>query len=350
MRIRQQICMEGSIVHTLRDGTDKKYTSSRRNIIMSKILITDAIGESGIEFLKKLRYEIDYRPAITHGELSEAIVDADALIVRGRTKVTGDIISLASKLKAIARSGTGVDTIDIETAKAHKITVVNAPGANAEAVAEHTFGLLLALTRRIPETAGQMKTGGWPKNSYHGTELTGKTMGIVGYGHVGVRVGEIAHAFGMKILAYNRTTDNSDKVNHLKSVSGKFVTLDELLRDSDVISLHVALTDETRGLFDTEAFKKMKKNVYLINVSRGAVIDEEALASALQEQTIAGAGLDVFQTEPLADDSPLRKFTNVVLTPHVASVSPESENRASLSVAMDVDAILHGKRPKHEVL
>jgi len=290
-----------------------------------KIVVCDPIGQSGVAFLKKQGYDM----------LAESqVADADAIIVRSRTKITRQVIDTAKRLKVIARAGTGVDNIDVGAATSRGIIVVNAPGANAESVAEHTMALILALTRNVVDTAVAMRGGKWEKSSYVGTELMGKTLGIVGFGTIGKRVGELAEVFGMKTLAYHRSGN---------------VSLDTLLAGSDIITLHITLTDETLGLINEKALKKMKKTAHLINTSRGAVVDEEALITALKNKAIAGAALDVFSQEPLAPDSPLRKLSNVILTPHVAAGSVESEERASLMIAEDVDRVLKGGRPTRPV-
>lgn len=316
---------------------------------MNNILVCDPVGESGIELLKKRGYHVILRPDINAQELLEEVVGVVALVVRGRTKVTKEVIDRGKRLKVIARSGSGVDNIDRTEARKKNVIVVNAPGANAESVAEHVFALLLGLTRNIPQAASAMKNGGWSKDTFEGMELLGKTLGVVGFGHVGKRVAELGAAFGMKMLVFNRTTDDEDKRQFLKKLGGTFVSLDLLLQDSDVVSLHVSLTDETRGFLDASKLALMKKSAYLINTARGALVNEQALIDALTRRALAGAALDVFTTEPLPDDSPLRKLTNVILTPHVGADSCEGENRASLMVAEDINRVLNGQQAQHPI-
>ncbi len=306
---------------------------------MGKILISDPIGEDGIVYLKQKGHTVVLEPDITPDELLSAISDVSALIVRGRTKVTHEVIESGPNLKVIARSGTGVDNVDLAAASEHGVIVVNAPGANAESVAEHTMALILALSRSIVSTVLSMRSGKWAKDAYRGMELKGKTLGVVGFGTIGPRVAELGTAFGMEVVV----------CSHKPPSIGRSVSLQELLAISDIVSLHIPLTQETRGLIGKKELDVMKKSACLINTSRGAVVDEKALTEALKESRISGAALDVYETEPLPSDSPLLALPNVITTPHVAAMSPESENRASLMVAEDVDRVLTGQKALREV-
>ena len=282
------------------------------------IVTCDPVGQSGIELLKKLGHVI-----------STDVSQADVLIVRSRTKVTKDLIDSAPNLKIIARAGSGTDTIDVAYAQSKGIRVINAPGANAQSVAEHTIALMLSLSRDIVNTSGAMKQGKWTKSTYRGFELCGKTLGIVGFGHVGKHVAEIATAIGMNVTVFSRSRQDAP--------------LRELLEKSDVVSLHVSLSKETEGMLGKSEFALMKPTAVLINTSRGSVIDEMELIDALQQNTIAGAALDVYNNEPLDPNSPLCRLPNVILTPHVASISPESEENASMMIASEIDRILKGE-------
>lgn len=282
-----------------------------------KILVCDPIGQDGIDYLKNKGYELIVDQSM--------IADVDGLIVRGRTKVTKDVINSAKNLKVIARSGTGLDNIDLAVAKEKNISVVNAPGANAESVAEHTIGFMLALARNLVPTVTTLTSGVWAKSDFRGMELMGKTLGIIGMGHIGKRVAELGRAFGMHILEYVRGGALSD-----------------ILTNSDFVSLHLPLTDLTRGLMGAREFSEMKKTAFFINTSRGAIVDETALVSALKSGTIAGAALDVYAIEPLPPESELLKLPNVLVTPHVAAVSREGENRVSREIAEKIDRILKG--------
>ncbi|MBI5619457.1 hydroxyacid dehydrogenase [Candidatus Gottesmanbacteria bacterium] len=298
---------------------------------MRKILVSDAIVQNGIDFLKGKGFEVVLKPDITPEELVKEIGDYGALIVRSRTKVTLDVITVGKKLKVIGRAGSGLDNIDVAAAKSAGITVVNAPGANATSVAEHTMAVILNLFRNLIPVATALKAGRWEKKTYQVTELAGKTIGIVGFGHVGSLVAQLAAGFGMKILVTTRSQ---------KSVPGALVPLEQLLRESDVITLHVPKSSETQSLIGKKELALMKKTSYLVNCSRGGVVDEEALVAALTNRQIAGAALDVFATEPLPADSPLLSLPNVILTPHVAGQSREAKERASLAVAQEVAAAL----------
>jgi D-3-phosphoglycerate dehydrogenase len=298
-----------------------------------KILVTDRVGEEGISYLKDKGYEVIVSSTITPEELIHAVVDVDALLVRGRTKVTADVIVAAKQLKVIGRSGTGVDTIDVGTATQKNIAVVNAPGANAQSVAEHTMALMLALSRHIVPAVNSLKAGKWEKSNYRGMELQGKTLGVLGMGHVGSRVARLAEAFGMKIYSYSRGED-----------------LSAVLAQSDIVSIHLPLTDETRGCIGEKELQSMKPTAMLINTARGAIVQQGALMAALERGTIAAAALDVYEKEPLSFDSPLLQLSNIILTPHVGADSPESENRASLSVAQDIHRVLQEEKPRNPVI
>lgn len=312
------------------------------------ILICDPIGQSGLDYLTKLGHIVVYKPEITPEEVLSEIPPIDALIVRSRTKVTAEIMQKGTSLKVIARSGAGVDTIDVETANKHNIVVVNAPGTNSEAVAEHTLALMLALARDIVRTSTSLSSGVWSKSSYRGMELHGKILGVIGFGHIGSRVAELAHAFGMTIYVYSRTQSDA-RSQQISRLGGREVGLDILLRESDMVTIHVSLSDGTRGMIDLPALEKMKPISYLINTSRGAVVDEDALISALQSGQLAGAALDVFASEPLAKDNPLCSMGSVILTPHVAASSHEAEERASIMIAEDIDRVLKGAAAAHAV-
>lgn len=306
------------------------------------ILVSDPIGQSGLEYLKKCGYAVTYNPTITAEDLEKEISKYDALVVRSRTRVTEKLLEKAKNLKVIARSGAGVDTIDIASAVSHNIVVVNAPGANAEAVAEHALALMLALARDLVQTSTKMAGGDWPKSSYRGMELKGKTVGVVGFGSIGARVTELCSAFGMNVLVFTKTV-SEDRKKHVASLHATLVDLQTLVKESDMITLHVSLTEQTRGLFSASLLSQMKPISYLINTSRGAIVDESALTNALSNGSLAGAALDVFESEPLPQTSILRSLPNIILTPHVAANSKESEERASILIADDIDRVLQGK-------
>ena len=316
---------------------------------MSNILIADQIDPIGITLLKGEGYTVDARFTISPQEIVSAIGQYDALIVRGRTKVTREVIEKGTKLKVIARAGTGVDTIDMDAARARKLIVVNAQGANAEAVAEHTLAFILMLARNMFDITLSTRQGKWEKKTYEAMELEGKTLGVVGLGTIGYRVAQFGRTLGMAVVAYSRTT-NGPKSLQIETLGGRFVELSELLEMSDVVSLHVPLTTETKGLIRDRELSMMKPTAYLVNTSRGEVVDEGALVDHLKNKKIAGAALDVFASEPLPGDHPFLTIPNMVLTPHVASVSQEGASRISRMIAEDVVRVLSGKEARHMVV
>jgi D-3-phosphoglycerate dehydrogenase / 2-oxoglutarate reductase len=306
----------------------------------STILIADEIHPSGIAILKSHSCTVSEQYSITPDALVASISSYDGLVVRSRTKVTKQIIENGKKLKVIARAGTGVDTIDVEAAKNRGIPVINAKGANAEAVAEHTIGFMLMLARNMAPVASALSAGRWEKKTYTAMELKGKTLGIIGLGAIGSRVAQIAVGLGMTVVVYNRTSDEKSKRVH--ELGGRLVNLGELLQISDVVSIHVPLTPETKRLLGEKEFSSMKKTAYFINTARGEIVDQQALVKALQDGKIAGAALDVYEEEPLPAGSPLCGLPNILLTPHVASVSREGAARISQMIAEGIISVLQG--------
>lgn len=268
--------------------------------------------------------------------LQREIPRADALLVRSATQVTEALMSRAPKLKVIGRAGIGVDNIDVEAATRRGIAVVNAPGANTVSAAEHTIALLLSLVRRIPEAVQSMRQGEWDRSRFGGTELRGKTMGLVGLGRIGAHVSGIAQAFGMKVLAF----DPFLSPERARKMRVELVPLDPLLRVSDVVSLHAPMTDETRHLLDRERLAMMKPTAVIVNAARGGLIDAEALVEAVESGRLAGAALDVFDPEPLPPDSPLRSCERIIVTPHLAATTDEAQTRVSGEICSTVLRVL----------
>ena len=258
-----------------------------------KILITDGLDESGQSILRASA-DVDDRKDISADDLLKAIPEYDALIVRGRTKVTASVLSAASRLKVIGRAGVGVDNIDLEAAKKRDLTVVNAPMSTSLAVAELTFGLLLAMAREIPRADAGMKQGQWLKKELEGVELNGRTLGLIGFGRIGVEVGKRAAAFGMNVIAYDPLISEDD----IKQRGAEPVSIQDLYAWSDFISLHLPLNVQTRDLIGPLAFSQMKSGVRIMCAARGGIIDEQALLNALNSGRVAGAALDVFGQEP----------------------------------------------------
>jgi D-3-phosphoglycerate dehydrogenase / 2-oxoglutarate reductase len=300
------------------------------------LLITDGLDASAQAVLHSC--SVDDRTGISADELAKIIGDYDALIVRGRTKVSVSLLDTAAKLKVVGRAGVGVDNIDLAAAKSHGVTVVNAPVSTTLAVAELTFGLLLALTREIPRADSSMKQGQWLKKELEGVELNGKTIGILGMGRIGAEVARRARAFGMDVLGYDPLLTPEE----IRGRVAEPVDRDELLARSDFISLHLPLTAETRGLLDADQFAKMKDGARIVCAARGGIIDEAALLSALESGKIAGAALDVFESEP-PGATDLVKHPKVIVTPHVGAQTAEAQSRAAEDIASEVLNALNGK-------
>jgi D-3-phosphoglycerate dehydrogenase len=268
-------------------------------------------------------FEVDYEPKITREELLERVENYDVLVVRSRTKVDAGVIARAARLKLIARPGSGVDNIDVTLAKARGIDVVSSPESLVEAVAEHVIGLMLALARSTPSADASMKAGRWDKERFVGIELRGKTLGIVGMGRIGRRVGEIARVLGMTLLGYDVVAVPQET---LASLDCKMVDIDTLFASSDFVTLHVPLTTDTRHLVDQRRLSLMRKNAFIINTSRGEVIDEAALITALNAGKIRGAGLDVFEGEPKI--TRVVTTTNTITTPHIGGQTEDAQTSA----------------------
>jgi D-3-phosphoglycerate dehydrogenase / 2-oxoglutarate reductase len=309
-----------------------------------KVLITEKLADPGVELLKE-EFEVDVLIGLSPEELLEQIGDYDGLIIRSATKVTAEVIERAERLKAVGRAGIGVDNIDIEAATKRGVLVANAPESNTVAAAEHTLGLMLAAARRIPAADSSLREGEWKRSAFKGVEVSEKTLGLVGLGHVGAIVARGATGMGMRVLAYDPyvSEDRMRSMNVERTES-----LDEVFESSDFISLHVPRTPQTAGMVDAGALEKMKPSAYLINVARGGIVDETALYNALKEGAIAGAALDVFAEEPTTD-SPLFSLPNVVVTPHLGASTAEAQDRAGVTAAEQVAIALRGAVPMHAI-
>ena len=301
-----------------------------------KILLTDGLEENGKQILTQ-ESQCDDRKGISAEELLEVIAEYDAVIVRGRTKITPAVLEKASKLKVVGRSGVGVDNIDLQAAKQKNIVVVNAPVATTRAVAEHAIALILSLAREIPKADATMKNGEWIKKDLVGIELEGKTLGVIGFGRIGSTIGRMAKGLGMRVLGCCLTSPPEVIIER----GGELASFKELLAVSDIISVNTPLTDSTRNMLNEEAFSQMKDGVRIVITARGGIVDEDALLNALSSGKVAGAALDVFINEPpgLTD---LVKHPNVIVTPHIGGQTIEAQMRAADDISTEVLAALKG--------
>jgi len=310
-----------------------------------KVVLYEKMAEAGTRLLEQ-NCRLVYPQSLDEETLIQEARDADAIIIRANGNVSKAIIDVAPRLKVIGRHGVGVENIDIEAATSRGIWVVNTPDANTESVAEHTVGLIATLSKRILEADKAIRQGRFEvRYEYLGQEIFGKTLGIIGLGRIGSRVAEICHtALKMKVLYYDET-DRSQVAGRLGARS---VSFEEVLKTADYLSLHIPLTPETHHLIGTRELRRMKRSAFLINTSRGPVVDEAALLQALRKGWIKGAGLDVYEKEPASRDNPLFRLPNVVLTPHMAAHTHEALAAMSL-VAEDVLRVLCGKSPRYPV-
>ncbi|AEM39530.1 Glyoxylate reductase [Pyrolobus fumarii 1A] len=286
-------------------------------------------------------------PPADQGELFKRIKDAD-IVVTVSYPISGEVIRKSEKLKMIAVSFTGYDHVDIEAAKERGIVVSNVPGYATDSVAELVFGLVIVAARRVIQADRVMRTGGWRTPELLGTELRGKTIGIVGFGAIGRRVAELAKAFGMDILVYDRSPWKEEKKKKAEEVGARFVSLDELMRKSDIVTVHVPLTSETRHMIRYEHLRLLKPGAILVNVARGAVIKEDDLVRFLKERKDVTACLDVYSVEPLPPDHELRKLENVILTPHIGFYTKEALERRTRVTFENIKAFIEG-RPQNRV-
>ncbi len=293
-----------------------------------KILISDQIEERCREILHTEGFEVDYKPGLSDDELKNIISGYAGLVVRSATQVTAQVIAAATSLKIIGRAGTGVDNIDVEAATRRGILVMNTPGGNTISTAEHTVSMLLSLSRNIPQAHASLVAGKWDRKKFTGTEVSGKTLGVVGLGKIGREVAVRCQAFGMKTIGYDPLL--SEDVALKMRID--LVSLDELYRRSDFITVHTPLTPETKGLLNDKTLAMCKRGVRLVNCARGGIIDEQALARALASGHVAGAALDVFEVEPPAGN-PLLSHAHVIVTPHLGASTEEAQEKVAVQIA-----------------
>lgn len=309
-----------------------------------KVLVADAISERGVEQLKAGGLEVDVRTGLAGAELLKIIGDYEGLIVRSQTKVTGDLIAAAERLKVIGRAGVGVDNVDVGAATARGIVVLNAPEGNTVSTAEHTWAMLMAVARSLPQACGALKECRWDRKSYVGVELQGKTLGVVGLGRVGGQVAQRALAFGMRVLAY----DPYLSAERAEEAGVEVATVERITLEADFITVHTPLTAETKHLFGEAEFARMKPGVRVVNCARGGIFDEAALLKALESGKVAAAGLDVFGEEPPTDFA-LIQHPRVVATPHLAASTFEAQENVAIDVAAEVVKFLRDEPFKNAV-
>jgi len=312
--------------------------------VSARVLVCDPIADDGIAALKRFGAQVDVRTGLTLEELLAAVDSYEALIVRSETRLTREVIEAAGSLQVIGRAGIGVDNIDIQAATEKGVVVVNAPTGNIISAAEHAIALMLALARHIPEANASLKAGRWERERFRGLEVRGKTLGIVGLGQVGSEVARRARGLEMRVLAHDPFVPEE----RARGLGVELVSFEELLRESDFLTVHTTLTEGTRRLIGEAELQKMKPTARIINTARGGIVDEEALEAALTDGRLAGVALDVFETEPLTSH-PLFGNQKVVVTPHLGASTTEAQERVSLDVAEQIIAVLKGDPAQYAV-
>ncbi len=307
-------------------------------MVPPKVLIADSISQRGIDELSREgALDVTIKTGLSGTELLEIIPEFSALVVRSQTKVTADVLKAGASLRVVGRAGVGVDNVDVEAATRRGVVVLNAPGGNTVSTAEHAFSLLLCVARKIPQADASVRGKNWDRKNFEGVELYNKILGVIGMGRIGSELARRAIAFGMRVIAY----DPYLSATRARALQIELVDeLDDLLADADFISLHTPLTPETRHLLDAVRLQKTKRGVRIINCARGGLIDESALANALQDRHVAAAALDVFEKEPLPNDSALRSAPNLILTPHLGASTAEAQESVGIEIAQSIRAAL----------
>lgn len=309
-----------------------------------KVLVSDPVSEDGLRaLLDDPAVEVVVKTDYTPDELAEAIADFDALVIRSQTKVTADVLAKAERLKVIGRAGVGVDNVDVPAATRKGVVVLNSPEGNTMAATEHTWALLLALARKVCPADASMRQGKWDRKKFTGTELYGKTLGVIGLGKIGGAVARRGRGFEMEVVAYDPFVTQEQATR----MGIRLLPLDELLKVSDFVTIHVPKTKDTANLINAERLATMKPTARLINCARGGVVDEQALADAVQQGVIAGAAVDVYSTEPATEDNPLIKAAlggciNLLLTPHLGASTEEAQMKVAVDVAEQIRDFFHG--------
>ena len=310
---------------------------------MARIFVADSLNQAGLDLLAA-EHDVIVKTGLSEDELVQELGDVQALLVRSQTQVTARVIEAAPRLEVIGRAGVGVDNIDLDAATQRGVIVVNAPLANTMSTAEHAFGLMLAVARNVPQAHGSLRGGAWDRSKYAGVELSGRTLGIVGLGRIGAEVARRARAFEMRVVAYDPFVSR-DRASQL---GVELRELDELLAESDFVTLHTALHEGTRGMIGAHQFALMKPTAYLVNAARGALVDEQALYTAVDSGQIAGAAIDVFSEEP-AVGNVVTTHDRIVVTPHLAASTAEAQTRAATQTAEQILDVLAGRSARFAV-
>ncbi len=310
-----------------------------------KILVSDPLGKGGMDILRREKnFEVDEKTGLKPEELKKIIGNYEAILIRSGTKLTKDLLQAAKKLRVIGRAGVGVDNVDVETATQMGIIVMNTPEGNTISTAEHTFSMLMAVARNIPQADASVKAGDWKRQQFMGTELKDKTLGVIGFGRIGREVAKRALAFNMKILAY----DPFISAGAFKEIPAEFVDVQTILKKADFITVHTPLTKETKYLINSESIKLCKKNVRIVNCARGGIIEEKALLAALKSGQVAAAAFDVFEEEP-PHNNPLLKLANFIATPHLGAATTEAQENVAIDVVRQVVDALQGRSIRNAV-
>ncbi len=312
-----------------------------------KLLITDGLSTEGLQMLEKSnRFEIQFHKSVEKEALKGMLPWAEVIIIRSATKMTKDLIDLAPNLKVIMRAGAGVDNVDVEHSTKKKVLVLNCPGTNNNAVAELTLGFMFGLLREIPRATAGMKANLWEKKDLVGNEAAGRTIGLVGFGAIGNLVGKACNALGMPVVVFDPRGKELAQKSEYSFVKTWANSVDDVFANADVVSLHLPLMDSTKNSVGASQFAKMKKGSYFINASRGGIANEAALLEALNNGTLAGAALDVFDQEPTPPDHPLVKHPKVICAPHIGAATKEAQHKVGIAAAKYViDFYAEGKAP-----
>jgi D-3-phosphoglycerate dehydrogenase len=305
---------------------------------VARVLITEELADRGVDALRAAGHDVDVQLGLSPGELLDAIKGAHALIIRSSTKVTADVLAAAGDLVVVGRAGVGLDNVDVEEATRRGVMVVNAPQSNILSAAEHTMALLLSLARNVPQADAALKQGRWEKSKWEGVELHGKTLGLLGLGHIGTLVAQRAYSFGMRLVAW----DPWLSAERARTLGVELLELDALVAEADFITVHLRKTPDSIGLIGKELLAKAKPGIRIINCARGGIVDEAALAEAIASGHVGGAALDVYAEEPTTE-SPLFELASVVVTPHLAGSTSEAQDKAGITIAEQINLALAGE-------